>query len=130
MWNNAGGVLRPLGDRWKTIDDPRSQLWLRRDSRSPWVLDIPLTPSGDGMWTNKFLEGHIAPVEDVTWVADDGVRYLLPEIVLVYKARLGRPKDEPDLEATLPTLTPERRMWMRDALEQVAPGHPWITKLG
>ena len=126
VWNNVGGVLHPLGDRWVHVDEPRSQLWLRRDARSPWVLDIPLTPSTNGDWTNKFIDDHVAQVDEVTWTAADGIRYLLPEIVLVYKARLRRPKDQPDFEATLPLLTPERRTWMRSALELVAPGHHWL----
>jgi hypothetical protein len=129
VWNNVGGVLHPLGDRWTQVDEPRSQLWLRRDARSPWALDIPLTPSSNGEWTNKFLDGHAAPVDEVIWTAADGINYLLPEIVLVYKARLGRPKDEPDFEATLPLLTDERRTWMRSALEVVAPGHHWLSSL-
>ncbi len=129
VWNNVGGVLHPLGGRWKTVDEPASQLWLRRDANSPWVLDIPLTPSDDGEWTNKRLEAHVAPVADVTWVDGDGIRYLLPEIVLVYKARLRRQKDQPDFAATVPTLTPERRAWTRRALAEAAPGHPWITAL-
>jgi hypothetical protein len=129
VWNNVGGVLHPLGGRWTTVDEPRSQLWLRADAASPWVLDVPLTPSLDGRWTNKFLAGHVATVNEVTWVADNGIRYLLPEIVLVYKARLRRPKDEPDFEATLPILTAERRQWMRLALTSIAPGHHWLEKL-
>lgn len=129
VWNNVGGVLHPLGDRWMQVDEPRSQLWLRRDARSPWALDIPLTPSSNGEWTNKFLDDHVAQVSDVTWTAADGIDYLLPEIVLVYKARLGRPKDQPDFEATLPLLTNERRAWMRSALEVVSPGHHWLDSL-
>lgn len=129
VWNNVGGVLHPLGDRWTEVDEPRSQLWLRRDAGSPWVLDIPLTPSSNGEWTNKFLKDHVAQVSEVTWTASDGIKYLLPEIVLVYKARLGRPKDEPDFQATLPLLTTERRAWMRSALGAVSPGHHWIDAL-
>ena len=102
VWNNVGGVLHPLGDRWTTVDEPRSQLWLRANASAPWVLDVPLTPAANGgRWTNKHLDGHVATVEEVTWVAEDAIRYLLPEIVLVFKARLRRPKDEPDFEATL-----------------------------
>ena len=37
-------------------------------------------------------------------VADAGIRYLLPEIVLVYKARPLRAKDDADFDATLPVL--------------------------
>lgn len=129
VWNNVGGVLHPLGDRWPTVDEPDSQLWLRANATSPWVLDVPLTPEDEGRWTNKRLPGHVAAVEDVTWVADDGVRYLSPEIVLLFKARLMRPKDDPDLEATLPVLSADQRAWLRTALGQVAPGHPWLTRL-
>jgi hypothetical protein len=129
VWNNVGGMLHPLGGRWPDVDEPGSQLWLRASANDPWVVDVPLTPDADGRWTNKVLEGHTAPVDDVTWVAEDGIRYLLPEIVLVYKARLHRPKDEPDFAATLPILTQPRRAWMREALATVVPGHPWLERL-
>ena len=99
IWNNVGGALRPLATPRDTVDDPASQLWIRANADSPWVVDVPLTPDRDGRWTNKRVPGHIADVEDVTWVADDGIRYLRPEIVLVYKAALRRPKDDLDLEA-------------------------------
>lgn len=129
IWNNVGGVLHPLGDRWKTIDEPSSQLWLRAHAAAPWIVDMPLTPDADGLWTNKFLADHVDEVENVTWVAEDGIRYLLPEIVLVYKARLQRAKDEPDFDATLPTLTADRRAWMRQSLETLVPDHHWLERL-
>lgn len=130
VWNNDGGVLRLLLPGAADVDEPASQLWLRADADSPWVLDVPLTPADDGRWTHKFLAGPSAPVETVTWVADDGIRHLLPEIVLSYKARLRRPKDEPDLDATLRILTPERRAWLRDAVVALDPAHPWLARLG
>ncbi len=129
VWNNVGGVLKPLGDRWPTVDEPGSQLWLRADAASPWIVDIPLTPDVDGLWSNKFIGGHVAPVDAVTWAAEDGIRYLLPEIVLVYKARLRRSKDEPDFEATLSVLDDQRRAWMRGALESLTPHHHWLPRL-
>lgn len=129
VWNNVGGVLHPLRERWPTVEDPASQLWLREQASSPWVVDIPLTPDVDGRWTHKFLPDQVAPVEDVTWLADDGIRYLRPEIVLTYKARLRRRKDEPDFEATLPLLTEDRRAWMRAALRVLAPNHHWLERL-
>lgn len=129
VWNNVGGVLHPLGERWTDVDEPRSQLWLRASAQDPWVVDVPLTPDVGGMWTNKDLEGHTAAVEDVTWAARDGIRYLLPEIVLTYKARRHRPKDELDFDATLPVLTAVRRAWMREALGRLSPEHRWLDRL-
>ncbi|WP_154402679.1 nucleotidyltransferase domain-containing protein [Nocardioides speluncae] len=129
VWNNVGGVLHPLGDRWPTVDEPASQLWLRADATSPWVLDVPLTPADNGRWSNKRLPDHVADVSDVTWMADDGIRYLAPEIVLLFKSSLARPKDEPDFEATLAVLSPDRRAWLRAAIEDLTPRHPWLERL-
>lgn len=129
VWNNVGGVLHPLGGQWRDVDEPASQLWLRADATSPWIVDVPLTPDDGGRWTNKVVSDHVDHVENVTWVADDGVRYLLPEIVLVYKARLRRRKDDPDFEATLPVLNSERRNWMRHALLALVPDHHWLSRL-
>ena len=125
VWNEVGGALRPPGDRWTTVDEPRSQLWPRANASAPWVLDVPLNLAAEGgLWTNKFLDGHVAAVEEVRWVAEDRIRYLLPEIVLVYKARLRRAKDESDFEATVPILTAQRREWMRKALVRFVRDHP------
>lgn len=129
VWNVVGGVLHPLGDRCTTVEEPGSQLWLRANATSPWVVDMPLTPSTDGLWTNKRIPHHVARVEDVTWIDHDGIRYLLPEIVLLYKARLRRSKDDPDFDATLPILPPARRDWMREALKSHVPDHPWLDRL-
>jgi len=129
VWNNVGGVQHPLGDRWPTVDDPTSQLWVRRNATSPWVMDVPLTPDRDGLWTNRRLPNHVLPVTEATCVAADGIRYLSPEIVLLYKAALHRPKDDLDFEATLPTLSKGRRRWMREALSEVAPEHAWLDRL-
>jgi hypothetical protein len=111
------------------VDDAASQLWLRADASSPWVVDMPLTPDADGKWTHKFLADHVASLYDVTWQAKDGIRYLRPEIVLTYKARLRRPKDEPDFQATLPVLTADRRAWMREALQSLVPEHHWLEQI-
>jgi hypothetical protein len=129
VWNNVGGVLRPLGDRWMTVDDPGSQLWVRANAVSPWIVDVVLTPDRAGLWMNKRIPDHVARVEDVTWAGSDGIRYLRPEIVLAYKAPLRRPKDNPDFEATLPLLSEQQRRWLRDALARVDPDHPWLTRL-
>ena len=130
VWNNVGGVLHPLGGRWPDVDDPASQLWLRRNASSPWVLDVPLTPVGHGgLWVDKYVDGHVAPVEAVTWVDENRVRYLLPEIVLVAKARLRRTKDDPDFDAALPILDQQARAWMRAAITALVPDHPWLRRL-
>jgi hypothetical protein len=130
LWNIADGALRPLIGRWPDVQAPDSQVWVRRDARSPWVMDLPLTPDRDGLWTNKRLpDDDPRPLDEVTWVADDGIRHLNPEIVLLYKARLARSKDRRDLERTWPLLDGNQRSWLRDAVRRMEPDHAWLPDL-
>jgi hypothetical protein len=129
-WSNAGGTLRPLNDRFPEPQGPDTQIWLRRDAGSPWVVDVPMTPDRDGLWTSKRWPAHVVPVEEATWVAADGIRYLNPEIALHYKARMCRPKDERDLDMALPLLSEEQRRWLAGAIEATEkPGHAWLARL-
>jgi len=128
-WNVASGWLRPYDDRFTDIE-PDSQLWVREHSSAPWILDVPLTPATDGLWTNKRWPEHIAPVEDVTWIGSDGLRYLLPEVALMMKARLDRGKDRADLDVAWPMLGDIERAWLRNAVERAHPGHPWLAQIG
>ena len=53
------------------------------------------------------------------------MRYLRPEIVLLFKARHAREKDQQDFDATLPVLGAVQRGWLREWLVVVHPGHAW-----
>jgi hypothetical protein len=126
LWNVDDGWFRPFDDRFPDIR-PDSQLWMRRDATSPWVLDVPLTPDTDGRWTNKRHLAHTERLEDVTWVADDGLRYARPEVSLMFKARQDRPKDVRDAEIALPMLDERARQWLRETVAQWDPQHPWVS---
>jgi hypothetical protein len=128
LWSMDGGTMRPLNDTFPEVLNVESQIWWRRSAADPWIIDLPITPDSDGLWTNKRDPGHVVPLEDATWVAADGIRYLLPEITLLYKAARHRPKDDRDLAVTWPKLAPERRAWLREALDRLYPGHPWLER--
>jgi hypothetical protein len=68
-------------------------------------------------------------VEEATWVAGDGIRYLRPEISLLYKAALHRPKDDRDLRVTWPLLGEREQQWLRDTVRRLYPDHPWLPDL-
>jgi hypothetical protein len=127
LWSNHGGTLRPLSERFPDVLDVQSQIWVRRSAHEPWVIDLPITPDRDGMWTNKRMPEHVLPLDDATWVADDGLRYLRPEITLLYKAVHRRPKDDRDLRVTWPLLAAEARVWLRGSVGALYPDHPWLA---
>lgn len=88
-----------------------------------------VNPDEDGAWVNRRWAEHVAPLAEVTWVADDGIRYLRPETVLLFKARLRRPKDDHDLRSALPLLSVEQVAWLRTAVAATEPGHAWLELL-
>jgi hypothetical protein len=59
----------------------------------------------------------------------DGVPYLVPEIMLLFKARHDRPKDQADFAGALPSLNRTCRTWLAAALARVHPGHSCGTRL-
>lgn len=127
-WVVGSGSMHPFTPQHADVGR-EGQLWVREHAGAPWFLDVPLTPDTDGMWTNKRWPAHVAPVEEVTWTAADGVRYLRPEVTVMMKARLDRPKDRADLDVTWPLLTDPERAWVRETVALAHPGHLWLERL-
>jgi hypothetical protein len=131
LWNVHDRAFRLIDQAHAELFHPQSQVWLRKDARSPWRVDCILEARDDqGRWVSKRDPDHVAELDDVTWVAGDGIRYLRPEIQLFFKAKQDRAKDRVDLDNTWPLLDTDRRAWLRDALAVHLPDHPWRERLG
>jgi Aminoglycoside-2''-adenylyltransferase len=105
------------------------QTWVR-EADGPWRLDVFREPWEDDVWA--FRHDARIHLTEATLVAHthDGIPFLQPEVVLLFKARAAaRPKDESDFATVLPHLGGSRRQWLRDALALVHPGHPWLETL-
>jgi hypothetical protein len=129
LWSAGAGMLRPLNDEYPELHPESSQVWIREHAWAPWRLDLLATPGGDGTWINKRDERQVLRLDEATWTDSSGLRYLAPELVLVMKAHLHRPKDELDLSRTLSKLELEQRTRLDDQLRRQHPGHPWIARL-
>ena len=129
LWSMDAGTMRPLDDRFPVVLNPESQIWVRRSAVDPWIIDLPITPDRDGLWTSKRDPDHVLPIDEATWVAADGLRYLRPEITLLYKALPHRPKDDRDLAATWPLLDEGRQAWLRESVGRLYPDHPWLERM-
>jgi hypothetical protein len=122
LWEAHEGTLRPLLPP-DTMAKGREQLWMRRDSTQPWRLDILLDRSADycpDQWVFKKDQRVRVPWDRALQVID-GISYLRPELALLHKAHLDRPKDQADLAAA--RLRPEARAWLADTLDQVGRHH-------
>jgi hypothetical protein len=128
LWSNVNGTIRPLR-RPDDLLEGCHQVWVRRDGDTPWLADLALHPRAGDDWRSRRDARVRLPLDEAIYVADDGIRYLRPEIVLLMKARICRPKDERDLAAILPLLEPDRRAWLRRMLELTHPGHQWLERV-
>ncbi len=52
----------------------------------------------------------------------DGIPFLAPEVVLLFKSRSKSDKDQRDVQTALPLLDAEQRAWLRDTLEHLPRG--------
>jgi hypothetical protein len=129
LWSNHGGTFRVIDDRQPEPLHPLAQVWMRENARSPWRVDCPVNPSRDGRWLSKRDDDLVLDLDEVTWVAGDGVRYLVPEMALHHKAKQVREKDDVDLANTLPLLTDDRRTWLRGAIARTyGDEHVWLAR--
>jgi hypothetical protein len=102
-------------------DYPRIELLLNESKGDDWIwrknLDVRYPKSRVGMRS------------------PEGIPFLCPEIVLLYKSRhvLGvdanEHKDQQDFIELKDVLEVERRNWLKATLETHSPGHPWISQL-
>lgn len=116
-----GMTMRGLTPECSDLPEWADQVWVREHAAGPWLVDMLATEDEGGRWVFRRDPSVSAPVDEVTWVDDVGIRYLRPEIVLAYKAKLDRTRDRRDLAAVLPCLDNDRRTWLRDTVSPSVP---------
>jgi aminoglycoside-2''-adenylyltransferase len=105
------------------------QTWVREPASGSWKLDIFREPSVDGQWVCRRDARIQLPYDRLIEHSETGIPYACPEVVLLFKAKASRPKDQSDFAAVLPHLGRDRRRWLSGSLELIHPGHHWLPEL-
>ena len=122
------GVAQPVetaGDLMQTIH----QTWGLDRPANVWRVDIFREPYDEGDWLARRDESIRLPYDELIEHTSAGIPYERPEVVLLFKAKHSRAKDEADLAAVLPRLSSERKRLLAGWIEQVHPGHFWLPDL-
>lgn len=102
------------------------QVWCFDPVAQAWRVDMMIESGSPGMWVYK-RDGSIRfPRSEMVYLSREGIPYLRPAAILLFKALRVRPKDEEDFHKTLPTLPDEEVAWLRQLLVKLHPGHHWI----
>jgi hypothetical protein len=101
------------------------QTWAWDPATGMWVFDVFREPHDDDVWICRRDDRIRRPYTEIVERTSDGIPFLAPEIVLLFKAKNTRDKDEADFRSVLPKLDRRRRHWLNDALGLCHPAHPW-----
>ncbi|MEV7425785.1 hypothetical protein [Streptomyces sp. NPDC091212] len=85
------------------------QTWLRDPASGQFLFDVFREPHEGGTWICRRDENLRLPYDAIIERTEDGIPYLVPELVLLFKAKAARPKDQADFEGVLPLLSQRRR---------------------
>ncbi|CAL2056791.1 conserved protein of unknown function [Streptomyces murinus] len=105
------------------------QTWLRDPASDQFLLDVFREPHDGGTWICRRDQSLRLPYDAIIERTADGIPYLIPELVLLFKAKATRPQDQADFEGILPLLSQARRDALSAWLTRVHPGHDWSAKL-
>jgi len=126
----TGGVLTP----WRPGDwlegGVRHQFWARLGPTEPWAIEILLEEGDRDRWTYRRDDRISLPLPLFGAASASGVPCVAPEVALLYKAGgHGIPRNAADFETAAPSLAPERRVWLAQALRLTDRRHPWVERL-
>jgi Aminoglycoside-2''-adenylyltransferase len=105
------------------------QTWLRDPATGDYLVDVFREPHDGDTWICRRDETIRLPYGEVILRTRDGIPYLAPQLVLLFKAKATRSKDQADFDATAPHLTAAQRDTLAELLARVHPGHRWLAGL-
>ena len=99
------------------------------ETAQPSQIEILLNESNETEWLYRRNEKIRRSLVKTQLEASAGVKFLCPEIVLLYKSKNPRAKDEQDFQAVVKRLDAERKEWLKDAIKVSNSEHHWLRSL-
>jgi hypothetical protein len=122
------GTLNHLSHAAKTPTDA-TQLWGADMSTGCWRVDMMVERGTAEVWQYKRDPAFTLPRAAAVHKTTNGIPFLAPALVLLFKAKHRREKDEVDFQTALPKLTAQEKADLRGWLGRLHPGHVWIDRL-
>ncbi len=128
FYTAGSGVVTPLPQDTEPPADI-AQIWCLDSAERRWRVDMMIEPGTPQTWVCKRDPQIVGSRHEFVRATSEGIPYLAPAPILLFKAKYQRAKDEVDFENALPKLTVPERAWLKASLERVHPEHDWIGML-
>ncbi len=116
----AGGRLAPWDGA--GLQDGQNNVWARRPGERVWRIDLTVGDGDDHRWIYRRDPRVTRPWAEAVLRTSDGIPFLAPDLQLLFKSKVTRPKDHQDAEEVIPLLNSESRGFLSTHLPT---GHPW-----
>ena len=111
------------------VEDDAWQFWGGDVKHGVWRVDMMMERGTPQDWHYKRDPSVQQPRHDAIRTNDDGIAYLAPANILLFKAKHCRPKDELDFANALPNLSSKDKQTLCGWLQKLHPEHKWIPAL-
>jgi hypothetical protein len=134
-WDWCKAVSGPEGGEWvpwadgERLELPIHQLRAQRVDGEPAEFELFMNDLSGEDWLCRRNPVITRPAAEISHRSRGGIPFLVPEIQLLYKAKWHREKDEHDFQAALGLMSKAQHDWLRQGLEIIHPGDPWLAAL-
>nr|WP_298095689.1 amino acid transporter [uncultured Shinella sp.] len=122
------GQVEALGER-EIPPGEIAQVWCEDIAARCWRVDMMLEDGTPKTWVYKRDPAVRRPRGEMVRMTAEGIPYLVPEAILLFKAKYRRDKDEADFTQALPKLDARQRHWLKARIAETHPGHGWLRDL-
>ena len=93
------------------------------------MVEVLLNETDRNEWVYRRNERVRRLLAKCHLVSKEGVKFLCPEVVLLYKSKNPNAKDEQDFAGIIKYMDAERKGWLRDSIAVCDAGHHWLNRL-
>ncbi len=114
-------------NEWLTL--PAHEIHCFNETVQPPQIEILLNESNETEWLYRRNQKIRRSLFKIQLESSAGIKFLCPEVVLLYKSKNPRAKDEQDFQAVVKRLDAEQKEWLKDAIKICNSEHCWLRSL-
>ena len=114
-------------DEWLTL--PVHEIHCCNETAQLPMIEILLNESNETEWLYRRNLKVGRPLVKIELESNAGIKFLCPEIVLLYKSKNPKAKDEQDFQAAVAHLYAEQKEWLKGAIALTDSQHRWLQSL-
>lgn len=118
-----------IWERNQFLELPVHEIHCFNKTAEPQNFEVLLNERNVDEWVYRRDVRITKSLNELHSVSNSGIKFLRPEVVLLYKSKNTRAKDNQDFRAVVKHLDKKGKNWLRDALEICEPKHFWLQNL-